>query len=51
MASITTYSKRWQKPESEENMLKYKCLSAKTVNIVLQYIILSTRERDNLSRP
>lgn len=24
MASITTYSKRWQQPESEENMLKYK---------------------------
>lgn len=35
MASITTYSKRWQQPESEENMLKYKCLSAKTVNTVL----------------
>lgn len=26
MASITTYSKRWQQPESEENMLKYKIL-------------------------
>lgn len=25
-ASITTYSKRWQQPESEENMLKYKIL-------------------------